>query len=104
MNAVESKKLKYAKILVLGGPINAFHGVLKLPLYLSLILLISGCSWFADKRIVVKPPPVDSRDRWKALAPFVKNHFKTDMTINEIAAELAYAEYLLNKENPSSYP
>ena len=60
--------------------------------------ILSGCSWFADKRVVVKPEPVDNRDRWKALAPFIKKHFKTDMTVEEIAAELAYQEYLQSKE------
>ena len=100
MNAVESKSLKYAKYLELGESVIAFRGVL-LPLFLSIILTISGCSWFADNRIVEKPEPVDNRDRWKALAPFVKKHFKTDMTVEEIAAELALQEYLLNKEGTS---
>lgn len=63
-------------------------------LLIPFLLLLSGCSLFSDKRIVVKSKPIDNRNRWKALAPFVKNHFKTDMTVKEIAAELAYAEYL----------
>ena len=60
--------------------------------------IFSGCSWFADNRVVVKPELVDNRDKWKALAPFVKKHFTTDMTVDEIAAELYYQEYLQNKE------
>jgi len=61
---------------------------------------LAGCNWFEDKRVVVKPEPIDIRDRWKALAPFIKRHFKTDMTVKEIAAELAYQEYLLKKNKP----
>jgi len=59
------------------------------------LALVAGCAWFADKRVIVKPEPVDNRDKWKALAPFIKNHFQTDMTVEEIAAELAYQEYLM---------
>lgn len=40
-----------------------------------------------------KPSPITSRQKWMALAPHVKRHFKTDMTLKEIAAELSYAEY-----------
>ncbi len=62
-------------------------------------LLLTGCSLFEDKRIVVKPEPVDNRDRWLVLAPYIKEHFDTgDMTIEEIAFELAYAEYKLSLE------
>lgn len=64
-------------------------------------LLLTGCS-FQDKRVIVKPEPVDSRDRWLmwlALAPYVKEHFDTgDKTIEEIAFELVYAEYKLSLE------
>lgn len=64
-----------------------------------LLLLLSGCAWFEDKRIVVKPEPVDNRDRWLVLAPYIKEHFDTgDMTVEEIAAELAWAEYKLSLE------
>ena len=63
------------------------------------LLLLSGCSWFEDKRIVVKPEPVDNKDRWMVLAPYIKEHFDTgDMTIEEIAFELAYAEYNMSLE------
>jgi len=96
---VESRILKYAKYRVLGESKNAFHGVL--PLCLFSIIFISGCSWFADNRIVIKPEslePIDNKQRWLLLAPYIKKHFKTDMTVAEIAAELSYQEYLLNKE------
>ena len=93
---MESRVINYAKYQVLGESKNAFHGVL--PLCLFFIIAISGCVWFADNRVVEKPEPVDNRDRWKALAPFIKNHFQTDMTLKEIAAELAYQEYLLSIE------
>jgi len=95
---VESIITKFAKYLVRGKSYDAFHGVL-LASYLTFIIIISGCSWCADKRVVVKPEPVNNRDRWKVLAPFIKQHFITDMTVEEIAAELAYQEYLLNKKD-----
>jgi len=103
---VESKYLKLTKYLVLGESVkNAFHGV-KLPKYLFLIILLfcSGCSCFSDKRIVVKskPEPIDNRQRWLVLAPLIKQHFKTDMTVAEIAAELALQEYYLNINQSSS--
>lgn len=100
---------KHTKILVLGGPKDALHGVRRLLLYLSLIILISGCSLFADKRrVVVKvnPEPVDNiqqwidnRNKWMTLAFFAEKHFDTTgWTRKEIATELSLAEYLLNKE------
>ena len=51
----------------------------------------------AKAPVIVKKPvtkPDDNREKWRALAPFVKKHFKTDMTVKEIAAELSYQEYL----------
>ncbi len=66
-------------------------------LLIILLLLLSGC--FQDKRVVIKPEPVDNKDRWIVLAPYIKKHFDTgDMTIEEIAFELAYAEYKLSLE------
>ena len=62
------------------------------------LISISGCSWFADKRVVVPPEPlkpVSNKQRWLMLAPFIKKRFQTDMTVEEIAAELLYQEYLL---------
>jgi len=41
---------------------------------------------------------IDNRKRWKALAPYIKAYFKTYMTVEEIAAELAYQEYLMQKK------
>jgi len=73
---------------------------------LILIVGLGGCSLFADNRIVVKPPPVDIRDRWKILAPFVKNYFETDMSVAEIArwleAEHAHQEDLIEKKRQES--
>ena len=53
---------------------------------------------FGQQMIQTKPvkPPMTNRqenEKWKALAPHVKKHFKTDLTVKEIAAELAYADY-----------
>ena len=42
--------------------------------------------------------PVDNRLKWQAVAPFIKKHFKTDMGVKEIAAELSYQEYLKEKK------
>jgi len=74
--------------------------IIKYTLCLLLILFLSGCSWFADNRVVVKPEPVDIRNRWKILARFIKQRYPTEMTLEEIAAELAYQEYLLNESDP----
>jgi len=59
-------------------------------------LALAGCACFEDKQVIIKPKPIDNRDKWKALAPLIKKHFKTDMTVKEIAAELNYQEYLKN--------
>jgi len=57
---------------------------------------------FANKQEAIKPkpklPPVSNKQRWMALAPFIKKHYKTDMTTKEIAAELSYQEYLQQKK------
>lgn len=100
-NALESIKLKFAKYLVRDGFITAFQGVLLIS-YLFLIILIfcSNCSCSADKRIVIKSKSADNRDRWKALAPFVKNHFDTgNKTLEEISTDLYLAEYLMENTN-----
>ena len=49
-----------------------------------------------EKRI--RPKPVDNKQKWLALAPFLKKRFKTNMTTKEIAAELSYQEYLKQRE------
>lgn len=70
----------------------------KILIIILISLLLTGCS-FEDKRVVVKPEPVDNRDRWLVLAPYIKEYFDTgDMTVEEIAAELAWAEYKLSLE------
>jgi len=74
------------------GVLYVFVGI-ALPLCLILILFLSGCAWFEDKRIVIKPEPVDIRDRWKILARFVKQRYPTEMTVEEIAFELSLAAY-----------
>ena len=103
---------KFAKILVLGGPKNALHGVTKLPLYLSFIILISGCTLschpFKDNRVPIKSTKkidTTSPQFREILSIFIKQRYKTDMTLKEIQAELAYQEYLIEKkkrENESS--
>lgn len=45
------------------------------------------------------PTQVDNRDRWLALAPFVRKHFDTgDKTNKDIAFDLAYANYKIEKK------
>lgn len=58
---------------------------------LVLLLLLTSCSP-APKRIT------NDRIKWLMLAPLIKQHFKTDMPVEEIAAELSYQHYLLTKE------
>ena len=70
----------------------------KILIIILISLLLTGCS-FEDKRVVVKPEPVDNIDRWLALAPYIKEHFDTgDKTLDEIAIMLAWAEYKLSLE------
>ena len=56
-----------------------------------ILLLLTGCH---NETFMLKKP-IDNRQKWKALAIFVKDRHRTDMTVKEIAAELAYQEYLL---------
>ncbi len=55
---------------------------------------------FGQKAIETKskPKPIDYNQRWLMLAPHIKKHFKTDMTTKEIAAELSYQKYLMDKK------
>lgn len=71
----------------------------KILIIISIVSLLSGCSLFEDKRVVIKPEPVDNMDRWLMLAPHIKEHFDTgDKTLDEIAIMLAWAEYELSLE------
>jgi len=45
-----------------------------------------------------KLPPISNKQRWLALAPFIKKRFKTNMTTKEIAAELSLQEYYQDKK------
>jgi len=68
--------------------------MLKKILTICLVLFICSCA-IRKEKVAIKSKPVSNEDRWRALAPFIKRYFKTDMTVEEIAAELAYQEYLL---------
>ena len=50
-----------------------------------------------------RPKPVDNKQRWLALAPFIKKRYKTHMTTKEIAAELSYQEYLQQKKKDEQW-
>ena len=63
---------------------------------LIVMLLLAGCS--SSPKPKPKAVANNNNAKWKILAPYIKKHFKTDMTVREIAAELSYQEYLLDKE------
>lgn len=48
----------------------------------------------------VRPPMTNRQQniKWMMLAPHIKKHFKTDMGVKEIAAELSYQQYLKDKK------
>lgn len=58
--------------------------------------LALGCSEKVEIR-TTPVVPIDHNQRWVVIAPYVKRHFETDMTVEEIATELSYAYYKLNK-------
>lgn len=69
------------------------------------LIFIGGCTWFADKRVVIKPRPKQMseiqqwhaiRNKWMLLASYVELYFDTTgWTTEEIAAELYLADYML---------
>jgi len=100
MSAVESK-LKLTKILGLGRYMVAFDGAL-LPLSLSLIILVSGCSWFADKRIRIEPKiDITSPKYKKMLSMIIGNRYDSEY-LRTIAADQAHQEYLLSRKRPTA--
>jgi len=60
--------------------------------------LVLGNQQKANVSVKPRYKPVDNKQRWLALAPFIKERYKTDMTVKEIAAELAYQEYLMERK------
>ena len=56
------------------------------------VCLMAGCSEKTGG--LPETSSVDNKEKWKILAPYIKRHFTTDMTVEEIAAELSYQEYL----------
>jgi len=69
------------------------------------LIFIGGCTWFADKRVVIKPEPermsevqrwLANKSKWMLLASHVELYFDTTgWTTEEIAAELYLADYML---------
>lgn len=100
---MESKLLKLAKYLELGESVIAFHGVL-LPLFLFLIIALSGCALFEDNRKVLKPKIDTTSPEYKEMLSIIINNRFDSEYLRIAAADRALQEYLLNKENPSSYP
>lgn len=98
MNAVESILLKLTKYLELGESKSAFHGI-RLPSFLFFIILIcSGCSWFADNRVIVKPKIDTTSPEYKEMLSKIINSRYDSEYLRIASADLAYQEYLLNKE------
>lgn len=56
-----------------------------------ILIIVCGCA-------VSPKPKLDHRIKWHILAVQVKKHFKTDMTVEEIATDLSYRAYLAGLE------
>ena len=72
----------------------------RMKLLIICLMLIVGCSQNNINKVISKPESriIDYRDRWKALAPFIKIHFDTDKSVEWIAADLSLAAYNLGIE------
>ena len=54
--------------------------------------------------VTTRPKPIDNKERWIGLAPFVKRHFDTgNKTLKEIAADLSLAEYFQQKKKAEQW-
>lgn len=63
------------------------------------LILISGCSWFADKRVRVEPKmDVTSPRHRKMLFNLINNRYKTESMLRDVEAELAYRAYLKSQD------
>ncbi len=62
------------------------------------LILLAGCQAAPEPVKVSTAHETNDRVLWLMLAPYVKKHFKTDMGVKEIAAELSYQSYLLTKD------
>lgn len=63
---------------------------------LMLIIGLTGCSWFADKRVIVKPKIDTTSPKFrKLLSDVIKGRYKTESALRDIEAELVYQKYLL---------
>jgi len=59
-----------------------------------LLLLMTGCSWFEDKRTIVKPKvDITSPEYRKILSEIIDNRYDGEMFRNLIA-EIEYRKYL----------
>ena len=61
-----------------------------------LLLLLSGCSWFEDKRIAVKPDTTSPE--YKQMTKLLINSRYNNEYRKLLAFELAYAEYKMSLE------
>lgn len=66
--------------------------------YFLIVILFCSCHSkqiiLTDRQPFINKAKIDSRDRWEAIAVFVKNHFDVgNKSISEIAADLSLAYY-----------
>lgn len=54
-------------------------------------LLLLSCSCSTN----IKEQYVNNNIKWMMLAPHIKKHFNINKSVEEIAADLAYQEYLI---------
>jgi hypothetical protein len=64
---------------------------MKKTIYILLILFIIGCHANVQTRQFERQE--NNNLKWKILALHIKKHYETNMTVREIAAELAYQEF-----------
>ncbi len=60
------------------------------------LLLLSGCSWFEDKRVVVKPDTTSPE--YKQMVKLLINNRYDSEYLKQIAFESAVAEYKMSLE------
>ena len=78
--------------------------MLKRIIIILAIISLTGCSWFEDKRVAVKPKQIDTSSYKfrRVLAILIKQRYETTMSADEIVrwiyADEALKKYL-EKEN-----
>jgi len=75
--------------------------LIKRLIIIGFLFLCSGCSWFADNRIHVKPKDIDiTLPKYKKiLHNIINNRYKNESMLRDIESELAYQKYLQENKN-----